>query len=77
MCYFSNIYIFSKKMLFIKLFSVNFQNLISTFFIRNPNLNVNFKPSRPENSLVKKIFSVCHSNNNHIIQGLNTIQVCQ
>lgn len=77
MSYFSNIHIFSKKMFLIKLPCVNFQNLISPFFIRNTDLYVNFKSSRPENSLVKKVFSICHSNHYHIVQGLHTIQICQ
>lgn len=53
------------------------QNLQSSLFIRQTNFNMYLKSTWSQNSFINQILSVCHSNNENIIQRLHTINVCQ
>jgi hypothetical protein len=38
---------------------------------------MNFQTSRSENGFIEKIFSVGHSDDNNVVKGFNTVQICQ
>ena len=56
---------------------MNFQNLFPSLSIGKFDLNVNFKSSRSDDSLIKKILSVSHSNDNNVVQGLHSFNVSE
>ena len=45
--------------------------------VRKFNLYMNFKASWSQNSLIKQIFSICHTDYNDIIQSLDSVNISE
>mmetsp|Transcript_6570 Transcript_6570/g.10354 ORF Transcript_6570/g.10354 Transcript_6570/m.10354 type:complete len:213 (+) Transcript_6570:967-1605(+) len=58
-------------------FSVNVNDLLSAFFVRQANLDLNLKSSWSQKSRINHIEPIGHSNKQHIIQRVYPINFCQ
>lgn len=55
--------------------SMNVQNLQTTVLIWETNFHVNFETSRAEERLINHVKPVCHTNDEDIVELIDTIQL--
>ena len=56
---------------------MDLKNLNSSIFIRNIDLNMNLKPSRPEYRLINQILSIGNTNDKNVVEGVNSVDTSE